>query len=148
MDALDERWYKIGDDIGSEKYTDYILHEWNSRNKLVREKDLFKNIRSAIRLKADANDYLIRLSGYSQLYAALLNPNDEFWKDSPKPKEVKDNLEFLKLFNIKQPRSLLFISYIKQREHFPKILNWIRIFSLRYNVICSEHSGKQGIAIQ
>ncbi len=145
IDKIEERWAKIGDDIGDKSYTNYILDEWNSRNELIRKSALFREIRKKINTKQKADNYLIKLTEYSQLYNALNNNEDEFWKDHKDYLEIKKDLHFLKLFNIKQPTSLLLISYIKWREKFSQILKWIKVLSLRYNVICREHTGEQEI---
>ena len=140
---LEERWDKIGSDLREKRYTDYILTEWNSRNRFTRHKELFKEIRNSIKGKQQANNYLIYLSEHSELYSALNDGDNEFWKDNPNCTSIKQDLNCLKLFNIKQPISLLFISYIKQKDNFSKILRWITIFSIRYNVIGREHAVEQ-----
>ena len=143
LDRLDEKWGKIGEEIGDNHYTDYILCDWNSTHKFVRKQVLFREIRKDLSKPPEADEYLNKLARNSQLYAALLNYEDEFWKDYDDYQEIKKSLYFLKLFHIRQPISLLFIACINYRQGFAKILKWITTFSLRYNVICREHAGEQ-----
>lgn len=143
IDELDEKWEKIGEDIGNQNYSDYVLTEWNSHEVRVRQQELFKQIKNKICDKEHAVQYLDTLKNNSQLYAALLNANDEFWKDHPNYTDIKADIDFLKLFNIRQPTSLLMASYICSRDDFQQVLKWIKIFSLRYNVICQRHPGDQ-----
>jgi hypothetical protein len=84
-----------------------------------------------------------QLSSHCYLYAALINPEEEFWKDFPEYKEIKRDLLFLKMFGISQPISLLFSSCLNFESEFHRILKWIKNLSLRYNVICREHTGEQ-----
>jgi hypothetical protein len=143
IDKLDEQWKEIGTNISGKNYTDYILTEWNSRHKKVRQNLLFKSIKNEITTNTLADDYLNRLSNHCYLYAALINPEEEFWKDFPMYKEIKRDLLFLKMFGISQPISLLFASCLKFESEFHRILEWVKNLSLRYNVICREHTGEQ-----
>ena len=143
LNKIEDKWEKIGNNIGSKKYAEYILHEWNSCHKVVRKTDLYKNIRKEIQSKVQAQQYLDKLYDYSSLYAALQNGADEFWKDFPEYETIKRDLDTLQLFNIKQQVSLLFITFIKQKKNFSQVLRWISIFSFRYNVICGKHHEEQ-----
>ena len=143
IDKLDEQWEKIGVNIFGKNYTDYLLTEWNSRHKKVRQNLLFKSIKKEITNDTLARKYLNQLSSHCYLYAALINPEEEFWKDFPEYKEIKRDLLFLKMFGISQPISLLFSSCLNFKSEFHRILKWITNLSLRYNVICREHTGEQ-----
>jgi uncharacterized protein with ParB-like and HNH nuclease domain len=143
LENIEDKWRRIGNNIGNKKYTDYILSHWNSSHKFVRKTDLFKNIRNNIKNKGQAENYLDEILKYSVVYAALQNDEDEFWRDFSNYKEIKRHLYLLRLFNIKQHISLLLIAYIKKEQDFSQILEWVSIFSLRYNIICNEHGGVQ-----
>ncbi len=145
IDELDEKWGKVGADIGNKNYSDYVLAEWNSRHPRVRQQELFKHIKNKIGNKEPAIQYLDTLKDNSQLYAALLNADDEFWKDHPNYTAIKADIDFLKLFNIRQPVSLLMAAYIHFQDDFQRMLKWIQVFSLRYNVICQKHPGEQEV---
>lgn len=143
LDRLDEKWGKIGSDIGNKKYSDYVLAEWNSRNSLSRKINLFNDIKKKINNKKLAFDYLNILAQNSLIYSGLLNYESDFWKDHSCYLKIKENLRFLNLFGIRQPSSLLLISYQKLPEDFDKILEWLAKLSFRYNVICRGHPGEQ-----
>ncbi|WP_369177812.1 DUF262 domain-containing protein [Candidatus Thiodubiliella endoseptemdiera] len=143
IDELDEKWEKIGENISGKNYTDYIFTEWNSRHKRVRKNQLFKSIKSKITTNDIANKYLDELSNNCYLYAALVNPEDEFWKDIDMYHDIRRDLLFLRMFGISQPTSLLFASYLSFKKDFHIILRWVKVLSLRYNVICREHTGEQ-----
>lgn len=143
LDRLEQKWESIGEDIGDNHYTDYILMQWNATHKIVRKTALFKNIRQEIKTTDQANAYLNTLAQNSQLYSALLNPDSEFWKEHPDYLRIKQDLEFFKLFHIKQPISLFYIAYLKQANDFTRILRWVKVLSLRYNVIARGHTGEQ-----
>lgn len=143
LSQLEDKWEKIGTNIGDKYYTDYILAEWNSRHTLIRKAKLFSAIQKEIKGISAAKNYLDSISHNSFLYQGLTQPDSDFFKDHPDYISIKKKLSFLKLFNIRQPISLLLIAYQKQAENFAKILHWITVFSLRYNVICRFHPGEQ-----
>ena len=145
VDEWDQKWEAIGANIGDKNYANYILVEWNSNHKLVRQTLLFKAIKKEVDSAEKAHKYLDRLQQNSPLYAALLNENDEFWKDHPQSKVIRRNIALLSLFGIRQPVSLLMAAHIKFESKFHKILDWVAIFSLRYNVICRGHPNKQEV---
>jgi hypothetical protein len=143
IDELDEKWERIGANISGKNYTDYIFTEWNSRHKRVRQNQLFKSIKDKIITNDIASNYLNELGNNCYLYAALVNPEDIFWKDSGEHNNIKKDLLFLRMFGISQPISLLFASYLTFKKDFHKILKWVKVLSLRYNIICREHTGEQ-----
>lgn len=143
LEQLENKWEKIGADIGDKYYTKYISVEWNSRNKLIREPKLFSAIQNQIKDNISAKKYLDRIASHSQIYEAITNPYSDFFKDESDYQSIRRSLIFLRLFSITQPFSLLLIAYQKQKDNFAKILKWIEIFSLRYNVICRKHTGEQ-----
>ena len=145
VDEWDQKWGEIGENLGTKSYADYVLTEWNSRHKQVRHTMLFKVIKKEVDSAEKARKYLDRLQQNSPLYPALLNDNDEFWKDHSKFKRIKGDLTLLRLFSIRQPVSLLMAAHIKFESKFHKILDWVTIFSLRYNVICRGHPNKQEV---
>lgn len=144
-DDLEEQWEAIGTAIEKTGYTDYMLHQWNSSHKLVRKHALFKNIQKEVASKEKAKNYLSTLEKQSTLYEAILNPDSDFWKDHADYLHIKKDLHVLKLFNIRRPVSVLLISLVKHEKSFAKIVQWIKIFSLRYNVICQHHPNEQEI---
>lgn len=81
LDQLETTWEKIGETIGENHYTDYIVCDWNSNHSLIRKTALFRAIRNDITNPEAADNYLNRLAENSQLYAALHNSEDEYWKD-------------------------------------------------------------------
>ncbi len=143
LEGLENTWEAIGSNIGNAYYTDYILCQWNSTHKIARKGNLFTSIRKEIKDKQSARNYLDGIYKNSEVYEAITNPGSDYFKGEDQYQSIKQSLEFLKLFSIKQPFSLLMISYQKYPDNFHKILKWIHVFSLRYNVICSKPPNEQ-----
>ncbi len=139
---LEERWERIVGLLGSESFPEFLRVFWNSRNKLVRKSDLFKTIRKHIQHR-DAAFKLIRdLDESASIYAALRDPQDEFW--APKERQA---LGQLLMFSVRQPLAMLLSCYLRyfnsDRNGFSRILTSVSIISFRYNVICNLQTHEQ-----
>ncbi len=71
IEALERRWNRMVDQLGSESFPAFLRSHWNSREPLVRESELFKTIRAATFNKGKVFE-LIRLMEHDvPVYAAL-----------------------------------------------------------------------------
>jgi len=73
LKALEERWQRIVDELGSESFPDFLRVYWNSCHRLVRKADLFKTIRRHVVTKEQAFSLLRELDRSASIYAALRN---------------------------------------------------------------------------
>lgn len=141
MKAMEERWERIVGVLGSESFPDFLRTYWNSRNKLVRKADLFKTIRREIHGKGAAFELIRNLDTHAHIYAALRDPQTDHWSD-----EQRQLLQQLKMFNVRQPLSLLLAAheaFTEQPGGFDRILRAVSIISFRYNVICNMQTNEQ-----
>jgi len=134
-------WGKIIGKLGSEKLAEFLRVYWNSKYKTVRKNDLFKAIRRNISEKKEVFELLRNLERSSDIYMALRNPFDELWKGD---KQITSNLKTLKIFQVRQPFSLLLAGYQHlDPKIFKKLLNDITILSFRYNIISGLNPNDQ-----
>ncbi|MEA5476743.1 DUF262 domain-containing HNH endonuclease family protein [Pseudanabaena galeata UHCC 0370] len=142
LKALEERWERIVDELGSESFPDFLRVYWNSCHKLVRKADLFKTIRRHVTTKEQSFALLRELDRSASIYAALRNPYDSIWK-----LEEKRSLEQLLMFNVRQPMPMLMSAHRQfaetQRQIFTQLLQAIAVISFRYNVICNLQTQDQ-----
>lgn len=135
--TLEEKWSVLTKNIQAEKLPDFIRYYWNSKNKTVRSNDLFKTVRQTIRTDKEVFTLINDMQEYSDIYMALHNANDELWHDYH---EISKNIDLLKVFNMKQPYSLLMAAYkYLEIKEFEKVLNYIIIIGFRYSVICGKN---------
>lgn len=134
---LEEKWSALTKNIRAEKLPEFIRYYWNSKNKTARSNDLFKAIRDKIKTDTEVFALLNEMLGYSDVYMALHDANDELWQGNGK---ISHNVELLNVFNIKQPYSLLMAAY-KSLDNgmFERLLNDVIVISFRYNVICGKN---------
>lgn len=141
LDEMEHLWSKVIGKLGSEKFPEFLRFYWNSLNKTVRKNDLFKAIRKDIKTKGDAFSLIRELNTSADVYMALQNPDDDLWKGK---QEISNYLRELKLFQIKQPFSLLLATYNSLDElEFKKVLKTCSIISFRYNIIGSLNPNEQ-----
>ena len=133
IEELENIWSKIVGKLGEQKFEDYLRYYWNSINKSVGKKNLFKNVKGNIKSKDQVFELIRNLNDTADLYLAIQNPEDEFWRDKP---EIRKSLKELKLFQIRQINSL-FLSALRnlEVENFRKLAKICSVISFRYNII-------------
>ena len=133
IEELENIWSKIVGKLGEQNFEDYLRYYWNSINKSVGKKNLFKNVKGNIKSKEQVFELIRNLNDTADLYLAIQNPEDEFWRDKP---EIRKSLKELKLFQIRQINSL-FLSALRnlEVENFRKLAKICSVISFRYNII-------------
>lgn len=140
VDALEEKWARLTDNIKAEKLSEFLRYYWNSGHKAIRSNALFKTISKEI--KTDKQVFLVinDLLKYSDVYMALTDKNDELWSDH----EISELVGLLNLFRLKQPYSLLMTAYLNlDDKDFKRLLKYIVTLCFRYNVICDRNPNDQ-----
>jgi hypothetical protein len=133
IEEIENIWSKIVGKLGEQKFEDYLRHYWNSTHQSVGKKYLFKTIKNTIQSKEQVFSLVRSLNDTADLYLAIQNPEDDYWKDKP---EIRFSLKELKLFQIKQIYSL-FISGLKHldTDRFKRLSSICSVISFRYNII-------------
>ena len=133
IEELENIWSKIVGKLGDQKFEDYLRYYWNSVEKSVGKKNLFKTIKASIKSKEQVFELIRNLNDTADIYLAIQNPEDEYWKDKP---EIRKSLKELKLFQIRQTNSL-FLSALRNldTDDFKRLANICSVISFRYNII-------------
>ncbi|HFT3559530.1 TPA: DUF262 domain-containing protein [Klebsiella pneumoniae] len=138
LNDLDEQWSEMIVQLGESNVSDYIRYHYNSQRKMVTKNNLFSSMRKILTKPEEAYQYLKSLIDYSPIYASLINPNDAWWGDQDeKYRNALHYLNGIRLFNIKQPLTIFLAAFGKfSPEEFVKLVRYLYILSIRYNVIC------------
>lgn len=143
LDEIESCWGQILHQLGRNDFSRFILTEWNRRNPIARKNDLFKRIKKSIVRPEDAFQHLRNLHISSEVYTALQDSYDEFWKAHEMGDSVS-NLYTLNLFNIVQPQVVLMSAWEKwNQEDFKQLLRIMEVISVRYNVVCQKAARDQ-----
>ncbi len=132
---LKENWQQIVDTVGLEKFPVFLRFYLNSKQTIVRKERLFKEIKKQVKTPKEAIELIDVLKKTAYLYAAILNPNDDYWTEYPNQKEIRQSLSELKLFNVTQPIPLIFAVNEIKKEWLNQLLKALVSISFRYNVI-------------
>jgi hypothetical protein len=145
LNELDESWSEIVFQLGESNFTDFIRYHHNFQAKLVTKKDLFASVRKIANTPEKAYQYLNSLSQYAPVYASLLNPHDEWWANQDIIyREVKKYLDGFELFNIKQPFTILMAAFYSfSADEFVRLVRYLYILTIRYNIICHHSPNEQ-----
>lgn len=142
---LDEQWSEMIVQLGESNVSDYIRYHYNSQRRMVTKNNLFSSMRKILTKPEEAYQYLKSLIDYSPIYASLINPNDAWWGDQDvKYRNVLHYLNGIRLFNIKQPLTIFLAAFGNfSPEEFVKLVKYIYILSIRYNIICHLSPSEQ-----
>jgi len=145
LNELDEDWSTVVSQLGENNFTDFTRYHHNFQKKLVTKNSLFKSIRELANTPETAYAYMQSLNVYAPIYGALLSPHDAWWREQGvEYKDAALYLDALNLFHIKQPFTILMAGFEKfPAEEFMKLLQYIYVLSVRYNVICHRSPNEQ-----
>ncbi|MGA6456793.1 HNH endonuclease family protein [Klebsiella sp. K794] len=123
----------------------FLRYHYNSQRKMVTKNNLFSSMRKILTKPEEAYQYLKSLIDYSPIYASLINPNDAWWGDQDeKYRNVLHYLNGIRLFNIKQPLTIFLAAFGNfSPEEFVKLVRYLYVLSIRYNVICHLSPSEQ-----
>ena len=143
LDELEELWTEVSDILRETQVSDFLRVYWNSNHKTIRKNQLYKTIRDEIKTPEQSFALLRDMRKKADIYMALKSSEDELWRNS---KNIRENLELLKLFNVTQPLSLLISAYSNLSiRDFDLLLSKIVIISFRYNIICGKNPNEQEV---
>lgn len=97
-----------------EPFISFLRHYWSSSYGLVRERELYKEIRNRIGTEQQAVDFAEALHDASFYYAALLSRSHEFWAELGSGSRA--DVETLLRLRLEQSRPLL----LAAMQYFPK----------------------------
>lgn len=138
LNELDEQWSELIGQLGESNVSDFIRYHHNSSRKMVTKKNLFTAMRKVVEAPNEAYLYLKSLIEFAPIYASLINPSDSWWAEQePKYKDAKHYLIGIRLFNIKQPLTILLSAFNQfSPDEFVLTVRYLYVLSIRYNVIC------------
>lgn len=147
IEDFGDTWNETIDQLGETNFTAFLRSYEGMFSKLRQKKELYRYLKTQrIKLPEQVFPYIDDLKKKASVYAALQNPDDAYWKEYEKSNYLAfvDNLSVLKLFSIKTPLSLLMAAYDKYSVNdFTKLVKWLVVVSVRYNVICGKSTNEQ-----
>ena len=146
VEEFEGRWSRMLEQLGETNFTAFLRSYAGMFSKLRHKKELYRYLKEHITAARQVMPYIKALKENSSVYAALQNPDDAFWREYENGKyhDCTEDLRVLRLFNIKTPLSLLMAAYQKyDAGDFNKLVKWLAVISVRYNVICQKSPNEQ-----
>ncbi len=140
IETFKVQWHDISTVVGGQHLTQFLRHYWLSSFGLVRERDLYRELKHNIKNNTKARQFIERLHSASKLYAALENPEHDFWEDFPH--EILDILKALSVFGVTQyrPVALAVVEKFKPDKAI-KVFRQLMVISFRYTVVAKLGTG-------
>ena len=140
IERQEESWGDTLGNLGKEDFSKFLRCFWNSRHSITSKTALFKKIKTSCKEVATAIELLDNLQKSSSIYAALNNPDDEYWKaisNAANKENIDACLLALKTFNLSQPYPILLSAhFVYDTDDFAKLCRWLLAFFIRYQVTC------------
>jgi hypothetical protein len=96
-------------------FTVFLRHYWASKYEVVREKDLYRNVKTRVLTQAHVTDLADDLSRASHHYTVLLSPDHEYWASSEPTRERMRTLGILGLEQYR-PMCLAALAHFEVRD--------------------------------
>lgn len=109
---------------GEDFFVTFLRHFWSSKHGLVREKDLYRSIKSRVTTSTNVMDFATEIETNSYLYAAILSPVHEFWSEASI--QARERIRTLDLLGLVQYRPMLLSALahlgLEEIEHIISLL--------------------------
>ena len=140
LPAVQGQWERIEDALDHKEETRFLRHYWLSRYGVVRERDLYRELRKTFSTPNKVLELAAELERASELYAAMSTVDHAFWTGYST--EARRHLEVLQLFGVTQFRPLLLAALTQfPKKEIEKLLRVIVVVSFRYSIIGSLGPG-------
>lgn len=119
---------------GENLFTAFLRHFWSSKYGLVREKELYRSIKSRVTTSANVMDFANEVDRNSYIYAAILSPEHEFWSEASST--TRERLRTLHLLGLEQYRPMLLSSLAHLKlEDIEEILRFLISWNVRLLIV-------------
>lgn len=135
---LVSKWDSMVERLGK-SISGFFKHYWNSKNKPISEKEIFRVLKSKIRTEKQVKDFLVEIFSESEIYYYLLNPEHSYWNNT----KIEKLLNEITILGMRQVLPVLLSAKIKfSEEEFIKTINSCVGLSFRYSTVSNLHNNK------
>lgn len=133
LDRLDRKWIDVVNRTRPDKFPEFLRHYLNCHEKRVRRESLFRVTRERAQGARGVFDFVTDLEEYAELFAALPDPNHEYWRED---QNARRSIQALSCFGVTQVYPVLFASRRRfSPADFASVLRIAVVISFRYNVV-------------
>jgi uncharacterized protein with ParB-like and HNH nuclease domain len=132
------KWDSMVERLGK-AISGFFKHYWNSKNRPISEKEIFRVLKSKIKTEKQVKAFLKEIFSESEIYYYLLNPEHSYWNNSKSEKLLDE----ISLLGMRQCLPVLLSAKIKfSEDEFIKTVSSCVGLSFRYSTVCNLHNNK------
>lgn len=133
LESLNRRWRSLIQTVSQEAFPDFLRYHLLCEYSRVRRPRLFKTVRDRFKTLEQVTGLLGRLEARAELFAAISDPNHDYWIELP---EARPFVRELVLFRVSQMTPLLFAAWERfSPQDFVRVLKLVSVISFRYNLV-------------
>jgi hypothetical protein len=138
--ALQRRWRLLVNTVRQERFPEFLRYHLLCEHPKIRTQRLFKLVREKVRTPEEVFHLIDALETRAELFAAISDPNHEYWIDRP---ECRPYIRDLKLFRVRQLTPLLFAAWERfNSDNFARVLKIVSIITFRYTVVTGRNTNE------
>ena len=138
--ALQRRWRLLVGTVEPRWFPDFLRYHLLCTHSAVRKRRMFKLVRSEVKSTHDVFALMDAIEPRGELFAALRDPEHEYWIESS---EAKRSVWELGLFGARQMTPLLFSAWeFLPRAEFGRCLRLVSTITFRYSVVGKLHGAR------
>ena len=131
--TVKKQWGDVEVRLEEENLTQFLRHYWLSRYGVVRERDLYKSMKTKFSTQSEVLKLMDELGDASDKYAAISNVDHQLWKG--RGTGLRKDLEALQVFGLSQFRPLMLAGLSDlDPKSLPKLVRLIVVLSMRYSI--------------
>lgn len=140
LTVVQTQWEEMMLILGTQDATQFLRHYWLSIYGVVRERDLYRELRAKFASAQKVLSLMSELRAAADSYAAISNVDHPIWRGQPTT--VRNDLEALQLFGLSQFRPLLLAALDRlEQDQVARLIRMIVAVSVRYSIIGSLGTG-------
>lgn len=132
LDSLQRRWRPLLERVGQNRFPEFLRYHLLCELPKVRGRRLFKVLRQRAKDAPEVFQLVESLESRAELFAAVLDPNHEYWAEQP---AARPYVRELNLLRAKQMMPMLFAAWeALPRDQFVSVLRIATVISFRYMI--------------
>lgn len=141
INEIQNQWNIMIDNIGKDEPTKFIRYYWNSQNKFIREKDLYKSLRRKVTTPEIALSIVNELAILSEPYIAFNNPKENIYFSNS---QLNEKIQEMHILSAKSyyPIILALISSDYDEKDILEVLTAIESLVVRNFVVAGKVANK------
>lgn len=133
-DALQRRWLTLMSVVHQESFPEFLRYHLQCDIPRVRSQRLFKLVRERVRLGADVFALMDSLKRRAHIFAALRDPQHEYWIERG---DCAPYVRELSVLRVRQMTPLVFAAWERMPNELPRVLKLLVAILFRYSAVRS-----------